>query len=351
MVKTEILELKHGVQKHWKMISIYSITHFFVDFACAFLMFFHISNTSEWYTSLLLYNFCAFAMQMPIGIIADKLNRNHLFAAAGCVMIAAAYGLTSLPLVAAIVLGLGNGMFHIGGGIDILNISEKKSSALGIFISPGAFGVYFGTILGRTGASLTLPILIALLIAAGMIFTMNRERVHTGTNVPNASFSPEVPPKLFIAVICLFFVVCLRSYVGLAIDFPWKNTGYWGLAIVCASAFGKVLGGFLSDRYGPAKVAALSLGLAALLFLLPQIPVAGVPAILLFNMTMPITLWLIARMVPGAKGFSFGLLTFALFLGFLPVYLGTDVPPFWVFAPLAAISLVLLMLVQRIRNN
>ena len=39
-------------------------------------------------------------------------------------------------------------------------------------------------------------------------------------------------------------------------------------------------------------------------------------------MTMPVTLWAAARALPGAKGFAFGLLTFALFLGYLPAYLG-----------------------------
>ena len=43
-------------------------------------------------------------------------------------------------------------------------------------------------------------------------------------------------------------------------------------------------------------------------------------------MTMPITLWAAAKLLPGAKGFAFGMLTFALFLGFLPVYLGWSVP-------------------------
>ena len=327
--------------KQWKMISIYSFTHFLVDFACAFLMFFYLSRSLDWYTCILIYNFCAFAMQMPIGIVADRLSRNNLVAAGGCLLVCAAYGLTGIPIAAAAVVGLGNGMFHIGGGIDVLNISEKKSAALGIFVSPGAFGLYFGTILGRGGFFVTIPILIVLLAAAGLIFCLNR--IRGDTVIANAVFSPEVPPRLFIAVICLFIVVCLRSYVGLAIEFPWRGIGYWGFALVCASAFGKTIGGFLFDRFGAVKTTVLTLGIASLLFLVPQFPAAGVASILLFNMTMPITLWFVAKMVPGAKGFSFGLLTFALFLGFLPVYLGIHAPPFWVFASLSVVSLALLM--------
>jgi len=304
------------------------------------MMFRFISTSPEWYLCLLIYNFCAFAMQMPIGILADKLSRNHLFAGIGCVLVGAAYGLTGIPMAATIVVGLGNGMFHIGGGLDVLNISEEKSSALGVFVSPGAFGIYFGTMLGRGSGLTALPVLLALLAAAALILLMRR--VRPGAYVGNAPFSPEVSPRLMATVVCLFLVVCVRSYAGLAVSFPWKSAGLWGLALVCASAFGKTAGGFLSDRFGPLETAIFSLAVSALLFLFPQLPGAGVPAVFLFNMTMPITLWVVARIFPGAKGFSFGLLTFALFLGFVPVHLGV-VAPLWLFAPAAVVSLVLML--------
>jgi FSR family fosmidomycin resistance protein-like MFS transporter len=68
-------------------------------------------------------------------------------------------------------------------------------------------------------------------------------------------------------------------------------------------------------------------------------------AVLLFNMTMPITLWAMAKIFSAAKGFAFGLLSFGLFIGFVPLYLGIDVPPgaSWAFALMAAVSLALLL--------
>ena len=387
-------------RKHWQMISIYSVSHFIVDFACAFLVFRSISLSKDWHLCILLYNFCAFAMQMPIGIVADRINRNFLFAAIGCILVGFGYGLFSVPVVATIVIGLGNGMFHIGGGVDVLNISIDKSAALGLFVSPGAFGVYFGTVLGKGDIQIALPIVLILMTAACMIVISRK--VWAGCYTDNAEFSleplpepaknpdsqsspfmsrqsnqvtsgasPQEPPGksplstrppntslsidnagsiraesafLPYAAACLFLVVCLRSYVGLAIAFPWKSTGLWSLALVCASAFGKTAGGFLSDLLKPMKTALFSLGIAALLFLLPQFPATGVPAILLFNMTMPITLWAMMKILPNAKGFSFGLLTFALFLGFLPVYLGFGAILYWMAAVFAAISLALLLL-------
>ncbi|MDR0489807.1 MAG: hypothetical protein LBH28_00980 [Oscillospiraceae bacterium] len=329
--------------KRLQMVILYSAAHFLVDFACAFLMFRYIAETPDWYFCILLYNFFAFAMQMPLGILVDKLNRNHLFAAFGCILVGVAYGLCRSPYAAVAVVGAGNALFHLGGGVDVLNISGEKSGALGLFVSPGAFGVYFGTMLGKNAISAGIPIPAALFVAAALIIFARRMRV--GVFPGNAEFSLDASTQPIIAAVCLFLVVCLRSYTGLAIQFPWKGIGYWGIALVSAVVLGKAAGGFLADKFGKYKISCLSLGFAAFLFLIPQIPVAGVFSMLLFNMTMPITLWAMARIFPGAKGFSFGLLTFGLFLGFLPVYLGASVPPgvSWLFAPSAALSLALLL--------
>ena len=72
----------------------------------------------------------------------------------------------------------------------------------------------------------------------------------------------------------------------------------------------------------------------------------GVLAVFLFNMTMPVTLWAAAKVMPGAKGFAFGLLTFGLFLGYLPSYLGwgSILSAPWAHGLPALISLILLWL-------
>ena len=331
---------------------VYSFTHFLVDFACAFLMFRSIAQTPDWYLCVLLYNFCAFAMQMPLGILADKFNRNYLLAIIGCIFVGSAYGFPHIPIGAAVVAGLGNSLFHLGGGIDVLNISKEKSGALGMFVSPGAWGIYFGTIAGKGNSLFAIYILSALFVAAGMIYFVYK--TYKGTYPANESFSLDsvTSSQAHIAVICLFLVVCLRSYVGLTLDFPWKNTGYWGLAIVCAVVLGKTVGGFAADRFGVLKVTFFSLAIAAILFSFARTPLPGVAAIFLFNMTMPVTLWVMAKIFPGAKGFSFGMLTFALFLGFLPVYFGVYVPSntYWPFTLAATVSLVLISIGLRKAN-
>ena len=307
-------------------------------------MFRSVTGTPHGNLCILLYNFCAFAMQMPLGIIADRLNRNYLVAVAGCVLAGAAFGFANIPVAATVVIGLGNALFHLGGGIDVLNISGEKLSALGIFVSPGAFGIYLGTILGKGSVFPAIFFPIALVAAAVLIFISYKAQ--RGTYPRNAAFTLEGAGsgQMLPAIVLFFLVVCLRSYVGLALDFPWKSSGYWGVALICAVVFGKTLGGFTADSYGLRRTASVSLCMAALCFLFPDIPLVGVASVLLLNMTMPLTLWAMAKIMPGAKGFSFGLLTFGLFLGFLPVYFGADVSPVssWLFTLFAALSLVLL---------
>ncbi|NLC89908.1 MAG: MFS transporter [Clostridiaceae bacterium] len=324
------------------MLTIYSAVHFLVDFCCAFIMFRLLSHTAVWYTTILLYNFCAFAMQMPLGIIADRLNRNALFAAAGCLLVLISPLFISVPILAAVILGLGNGAFHVGGGVDVLNISEKKCWPLGIFVSPGAFGIYFGAIAGRGTVLPVYTVTIMLAAAILMILLFIRKKSD------NAAFSLAGTGKAgtVAAAVLLFLVVCLRSFVGMTLSFPWKSGWHWAVILTTAVVFGKAAGGIISDKIGMSRTSLISLGGAALLFLLGNYPMAGVAAIFLFNMTMPLTLWAIAKAFPQAKGFSFGLLTFALFIGFIPSYLNI-VPvmsSFTIFALLSLFSLAILLL-------
>lgn len=305
-------------------LSVYSLGHFWVDFSCALLMFSCLWGTQSWALCVLLYNFCAFALQMPIGLLADRLSHNSCVATLGCALTALSWGMTGLPVLAAIIAGVGNACFHVGGGVDVLNSSEKRSAALGVFVSPGAFGIFFGTVLGKSGVfSGWLPVLG--LVCFGVLFVGLDLRLRGSLNSGNAPVELSLDKGALWALICFFLVVVLRSYVGMALSFPWK-TGGWAVAAVCAVAFGKAAGGFLGDAVGMKKTAVRSLGAAVVLFCVGSMPLAGVAAVFLFNMTMPITLWAAAKLLPGGKGLAFGLLTFALFLGFLPVYLGWPVP-------------------------
>ncbi len=312
-----------------KRTALYSAAHFWVDLSCALLVLGTLSGAPSFGLCLLLYNFCAFAMQMPLGLLADRLDRNSLLAAGGCGLVAAAY-LLPWSIAASVTAGMGNALFHLGGGVDVLNAGGNRAAALGVFVSPGAAGLFLGTLLGRRSVPPLWLGPAGLLVLAALL----ADRTPSG----NAELSAAPRARL----VPLFLVVVLRSYMGMNQPFPWKAA--WAVPLTLALVLGKTAGGFAMDRLGPRRASAWSLGAAAALYLAASLPLPGLAAVFLFNMTMPVTLWAAARMLPGAKGFSFGLLTFGLFLGFLPSYLGWPnlLTGPWSCAALALCSLALL---------
>ena len=290
--------------------TIYSILHMFVDGICAFAMFGRFSG------NFLIYNFCAFALQMPFGAMLDYFNRekyNKICASLGVIF-------TLLGMwVHPAVLGVGNALFHVGAGVDVIQEDKKNGwngQALGIFVAPGAWGLFLGAqIIG--GATGSLQIFLTCIIIMLIFFTKpGRSKVFAeGTN----------SSKISLLVAC-FFVVILRSYVGMAVTFSWKTTTIAATIAVVAVVLGKMVGGILAARIGTKRTIVGSLLLAAVSYGLSSNMIMGIMALFFFNMTMPITLYLLVKRWKELPGFSFGLLTFGLFLGFLPVYYGVQLP-------------------------
>ena len=304
---------------------VYALGHFLVDFACALTML----GTKPDPIWFLVYNFCAFAVQMPVGLLADLLGRNRPFAIIGTILVLLGMCPLAAPLK-VIVIGLGNACYHVGGGREAL-LRDDKMTGLGIFVSPGAVGIYLGTVLASNELIHTV-VFIGLLIlgVAVQIFC------------PGGIKQNDVKaPKPLLALLMLG-VVIVRSLVGMSMENPWKIGIYVTLGALAAAA-GKALGGFLGDRFGGRVAGVVSLILAALLFLLPDMGIAGVVGVLLFNVTMPITLRRVCDGLPGMEGFGFGLLTFGLFLGYLPSAFGVTFAP-WIGAILSLVCAGLLLL-------
>ena len=79
---------------------------------------------------------------------------------------------------------------------------------------------------------------------------------------------------------------------------------------------GKIAGGFLCDCLGPSGTALWTVPAAAVLVaFLSAYAVPSVIGQFLVNLSMPVTLWLLFRMLPDAPGFAFGLAASALWPG------------------------------------
>ena len=335
-----------------KTTALYSLLHFFVDAVCALSMFGWLLEGNRGYQDLLLYNFSAFALQMPVGVLLDILlskdrentggaQRRIPFLCALSGVLLTIVGTSVHPLLA----GIGNALFHVGGGVCVIAedfACRKRGAALGVFVAPGALGVYIGTWIAKNGTGfLELVCLIifslAMLLLLGVIYWIFR----SGDKNRNAKSEEMTNTKV---ALCCFLVVIIRSYVGMAVNFTWKTETIWGTIAVLAVVFGKMAGGILAAKYHLKKVVVWSLVLASCGYLFSNSVFFGVAALFFFNMTMPITLYQLVCLMPELPGFSFGLLTFALFLGFLPVYFGIDpiVPGSVIGAAGSALSLLLL---------
>lgn len=319
----------------YKIVGIYSVIHFIVDLSCAILVTnlvtLKMGQGSYLFIAILLYNFFAFAVQLPIGIIADAVNRNAVCSAIGCLLVAVAFGVSALAvpggsflipgLLSCLIAGTGNAMFHVGGGIDVLNISDKKATLSGIFVSTGAMGIFLGSLsasIDFTGYYYVILILLISSIALLWLYMEIRPSVHN-----EAVCIPKLKSTELIAITCFIVTVCIRSYVGLILTFRWKSDFSLALISIFAVVLGKMLGGIIGDKIGFKKIAVISLTLSAFGFIFAfNCSICGILAILLFNMTMPITLTALSNILNKSKGFAFGLLTFALFIGAVPVFFG-----------------------------
>lgn len=317
---------ENSLQAFRGKLAVYSVAHFCVDFACGCLITSRFWPFADGILAVILYNFFAFAGQMPIGILADRWNRNALVSTIGCGLVAAGvlvatFNIPMVLLAAAVIAGIGNAMFHMGGGIDVLNVSGKKSGPLGIFVSPGALGLFLGVAYGQTQGYVTLLpcALMAICVAGIALYQKLKAHTFSSQNVPfSMRITSSVGKTLTVcAIAALFIVVTLRSYVGLTQAFEWKSEWHWGSFLIASLVLGKALGGILSDKFGMRKTACVTLSLAALGYAFSSYPVVGVLAVFCFNMTMPMTLWALSQIFAQAKGFAFGTLTCALFVGFM----------------------------------
>lgn len=333
-----------------KATGIYGLLHFLVDFGCAFLVFRFLADAQKLSLYFFLYNFCAFALQMPMGLLADRRNRNGRCAAEGCLMVVFALALAALgegpsgspdwPGAGAVVIlaGLGNSLFHVGGGIEILNRSGRLCWPLGVFVSPGAAGIFLGTLSGKgEGMPVWLPGLLLLSAAIGLLLWQGKAGESVDPDKPAARGEKlsaagaetrdgegKLPAALYLtgALLCVFWVVVLRSHQGMIFWFPWKKELAGGMLALLGVVFGKAAGGILADCFGTGRTAACSLLAAFFCFLFADQAIPGAAGLFFFNMSMPLTLHLAADLLSGSRGFAFGLLSFALFAGFLPACLG-----------------------------
>ena len=300
-------------------ITAYSLAHALVDAACAATLFAILAlgrnDPQNMVQLILIYDVIAFSTQPVFGLLVDKFKTPAQTAAVGILLVAASTLMLRVPLLAAVTAGIGNAVFHVGGGVVSLNLAPGKATLPGIYVAPGALGLTIGIMIGKGGGFMAWPFILLLLGSAVLILAIPR---------PEFPAPRELPGNLrwFETVIVLLLVsVVVRALVGQSLVLPWKSNPALLLALTMAVVLGKALGGFLADRFGWIAIAVTGLVVSApLLAFFAPLPALAIAGTFLFNLSMPVTLVGLAGMLPGKSGFAFGLTTLALIVGALPAF-------------------------------
>jgi FSR family fosmidomycin resistance protein-like MFS transporter len=331
------------------LISVFNaISHFLVDAACVAALFSFGTEALALSSAVIVYNTLAFSTQCLVGLLMDRVlrrdrTRSDYLMLCGTVQAAAMFLVAAAALypfglmIKAVLIGLGNSVFHVAGGSVTLDKSAGKAAPLGIFVAPGAFGVTLGVLYPQ----IIDYICAALGIAAVACFSIYRRSVFykdlggtaekaadAGQTAvkspadPNASRN-ELKRKVaksdpILPVAFLTFAVAVRAIGGSAAEFTWKTGAAASLLLTHFVFLGKALGGFVCDRLGVVKPSIASIVVAAILtaFFAWSMPLSFVGQ-LLINLSMPVTLWLMYRHIPDYPGLAFGLAASALWPGTL----------------------------------
>jgi FSR family fosmidomycin resistance protein-like MFS transporter len=297
----------------------YGISHAIIDAACAAVVFSNLnkmqSNLHDFVFLVILYNVLAFSLQAPFGLIIDRFKIPVIASIIGCVLTALSVISFQISLFSIILAGIGNSFFHVGGGIISLSIKQGKASIPGIYVAPGAMGLFIGTLVGKSGNFTVWPFIIALTISILAISLIKPPSINYDTKT-DKNFE-----YLEVIILLLLISIIIRSLIGLSVDFPWKSNIYLLVCLTFGVVLGKAFGGIFADKFGWRRVSLISLLLSApLVSFGVNYPLLSIFGIFLFNITMPVTLTAIANMLPGRSGFAFGLTTLALITGALPTF-------------------------------
>ena len=324
----------HGPIKSRDLI-ILSFCHLLVDGVSAAVI---LHQSGQLYEAILIYNTFAFTTQCLTGMIPDKYGRGRLLVLISSVIMLGG-AIAPLPaIMKAVVIGLGNSLFHVSGGYMTLK-GSRSMGPLGVFVAPGALGLFIGTAFPE----LCMPMVLLLVILAAALLLLGRAdpavtpdsditpgsavtsdlSVTPAEEAQRSAVTPMEDAPLSggergLLTGLLLVAIAARAVGGSAVVFPWKTGLAAGAVTVFAVFLGKSMGGFIAERSGIRMAAVISVTVAALMIVLASgFMIPSLVGQFALNISMPITLFLIYRLFPDRPGLAFGLAASALWPGTL----------------------------------
>lgn len=316
-----------------------SVLHLLVDGLCVCCLYMMAGGRgfSAFAGVFFTYNVLAFLTQPLTGLVADHMRRqsNLLILTAVALLSTAVFVATTAALFhaqamglffcVAILLGMGNSLFHVWGGKRVACITRNDIRALGMFVATGAMGLAIGVVFASWW--LLCGLLLAITLATWAVIRILGD-------IPDDNPDPEVNTLgkswwTWGAVLLLMGFVCLRALLGECLTVGLAKGSEMILLIGGLVMLGKALGGWVAKGIGPWLTLVLALaGTLVCLWLKSVTAWLWIPGVLLINFTMAVTLYWGNRVLPGREGLAFGLLAASL----MPFYLldhvsGSDLYP------------------------
>ena len=316
------------MKKDWEHLRsglLFFYVHFVTEVMCFYLLGKYAGDSARMWLIPLAYDMLAFVPQALIGAVADRFPKLQL-GVIGLILMSTAvmiFPFVANPWISLLPLCIGNGCTHIDGAETTLRASSGKLSPSAIFVSGGSFGVITGKLLSKTSLPGFVLVLLALTaIPFSLLAREDRRSADRKAKVPCSAFRCSRADVPAVQIILLaVFVVIVRGYMGYGIPTSWNKTTVQTVLLFVTMGVGKALGGILADRFGVRRTALCSAALA-LPFLLcgDRLMLVSLIGVLLFSMTMSVTLALLVSVLPNAPGLAFGLTTIGLFLGTAPIF-------------------------------
>ena len=300
---------------------LYFFIHFIIEITSFYIVSLYTNSNIVWMLALL-YDFFAFVPQGLFGYFIDKGFKTN-FSIIGMILSTLALILLFFnfnAMLVVLVLSIGNCMVHIQGAETTLKSSYGKMAPSAIFVSGGSFGVITGKLLAMYKVPIPFIILINLLMLIPILICKKYENRISEKKLEAYNFSNKnINSKIIITL--AVFVVIVRAYMGYGIPTTWNKTIVQTILLYCSMGIGKAMGGILIDNIGIRKTALLST-IGSLPFLLfgSNMMIISLIGIMMFSMTMAITLGVIVSELKKYPGIAFGFTTLGLFLGSLPVF-------------------------------
>jgi FSR family fosmidomycin resistance protein-like MFS transporter len=226
-------------------------------------------------------------------------------------------------LVVVVIAGVGNALFHLGGGAISLSLDPERATPSGMFVAPGALGLAAGVWIGHRPTVTVVPLALALLAGFAAQKALPSSKPSPARDAARGPERKRVGAWSVagIALGLLVLTVFVRSLVGGGASHGLPRSVALSFALAASAFVGKFVGGVVADRLGWTfvSVAALLLSLPLLVFGEREVwcIVAGVG---FFQMTMPVTVSAAALLLPGRPATAFGLCCLALVLGASPLW-------------------------------